>query len=48
MHVHVDTANRKAAPIEGAVRTRLGQLNIAHASLPVPPQAGRHVGPRVQ
>jgi carnitine 3-dehydrogenase len=48
MHVHVDTANRKAVPIEGAVRTRLGQLSSAHASLPAPPQAGRHVGPRVQ
>ena len=48
MHVHVDTAQRKAVPIEGAVRTRLGQLGRAHASLPVPSQAGRHIGPRVQ
>ncbi|MBK7904922.1 MAG: thioesterase family protein [Proteobacteria bacterium] len=48
MHLHVDTANRKAAPIHGAVRTRLGQLSSAHANLPVPPEAGRHVGPRVQ
>ena len=48
MHVHVDTSSRKAAPVQGAVRTRLEQLAGAHASLPVPPEAGRHVGPRVQ
>jgi carnitine 3-dehydrogenase len=48
MHLHVDTANRKAAPIHGAVRTRLEELASAHANLPVPPEAGRHVGARVQ
>ena len=48
MHLHVDTANHKATPMQGAVRTRLEQLAGAHASLPVPPEAGRHVGPRVQ
>ncbi len=48
MHLHVDTANHKAAPIHGPVRTRLEQLASAHAKLPVPPEAGRHVGPRVQ
>ena len=48
LHLHVDTANHKATPMQGAVRTRLEQLAGAHASLPVPPEAGRHVGPRVQ
>jgi carnitine 3-dehydrogenase len=48
MHVHVDTANRKATPISGSVKARLQQLASAHAALPAPPEAGRHVGPRVQ
>jgi carnitine 3-dehydrogenase len=48
MHLHVDTANHRAAPIEGPVRVRLEQLASAHASLAVPPGAGRRVGPRVQ
>ena len=48
MHVHVDTSSHKAAPVQGAVRTRLEQLAGAHASLHAPPEAGRHVGPRVQ
>ncbi len=48
MHLHVDTANHKAVPIHGAVRARLEQLAREHADLPVPPEAGRRVGPRVQ
>lgn len=48
MHLHVDTTKHESAPIRGDVRTRLEQLAGAHASLPVPPEAGRHVGPRVQ
>lgn len=48
MHLHVDTANHRAAPIEGPVRVRLEQLASAHASLAVPSGAGRRVGPRVQ
>jgi len=44
MHLHVDTAHHKASPIDGAVRARLEQLAKAHAALPVPAGAGRHVG----
>jgi len=48
MHLHVDTAQSKAAPIDGEVRSRLERLAGSHASLPKPVDAGRHVGPRVQ
>jgi carnitine 3-dehydrogenase len=48
MHLHVDTANHRATPIQGTVRARLEQLASAHASLAAPPEAGRHVGPRVR
>jgi carnitine 3-dehydrogenase len=46
MHLHVDTANHRATPIDPVVRGRLRELANAHASLPVPPEAGRHVGLR--
>jgi len=46
MHLHVDTANHKAAPIDGRVRARLEQLVLAHAALPRPTEAGRQVGLR--
>jgi carnitine 3-dehydrogenase len=46
MHLHVDTANHKAMPIDPVVRGRLRELANAHASLPVPPEVGRHVGLR--
>ena len=46
MHLHVDTAKHKAAPIDGLVRTRLEQLAQSHAALPAPAEAGRHVGQR--
>jgi carnitine 3-dehydrogenase len=36
MHVHVDTASRKASPIDAAVRERLERLARAHAGLPAP------------
>ena len=48
MHLHVDTASRKAAPIDAAVRERLAGLATSHAALPRPGEAGRHVGPRLQ
>jgi carnitine 3-dehydrogenase len=48
MHLHVDTASRKAAPIDAAVRARLAALAASHAALPRPAEAGRHVGPRLQ
>jgi len=46
MHLHVDTVNHKATPIDAAVRSRLRELANAHASLPMPPEAGRRVGLR--
>jgi carnitine 3-dehydrogenase len=48
MHLHVDTASRKAAPIDAAVRDRLAALAASHAALPRPGEAGRHVGLRLQ
>ena len=48
MHLHVDTAHNKAAPIDGEVRSRLERLAGLHASLPSPAAAGRRVGLRVQ
>jgi carnitine 3-dehydrogenase len=48
MHLHVDTASRKAVPIDAAVRDRLAALAASHAALPRPDEAGRHVGPRLQ
>jgi len=48
MHLHVDTAHNKAAPIDGEVRSRLDRLAGAHTSLPTPVDAGRRIGPRVQ
>ncbi len=44
MHLHVDTAAAKAAPIEMAVRAKLERIRAAHAALPWPTEAGRHVG----
>jgi len=44
MHVHVDTAAAKAAPILGAVRAKLDSLARAQAGLAVPAEAGRSIG----
>ncbi len=44
MHMHVDTAAAKAAPIDAIVRARLERLREVHATLPVPPEAGRRIG----
>jgi carnitine 3-dehydrogenase len=44
MYLHVDTAARKAAPADAAVRGKLESIRRQHAGLPVPPEAGRPVG----
>jgi carnitine 3-dehydrogenase len=44
MHLHVDTRAAKAAPMSAALRARLDQLRTAHALLPRPAEAGRHIG----
>jgi carnitine 3-dehydrogenase len=48
MHLHVDTAGAKAAPMDAAVRAQLGKLREAHAALPVPQESGKPVGSRAK
>ncbi|HYH37324.1 MAG TPA: thioesterase family protein [Azospirillum sp.] len=42
--LHVDLADRRAAPFAGETHARLAAAAQAHADLPRPPQAGRSVG----
>jgi carnitine 3-dehydrogenase len=44
MHLHVDAKAAKAAPTDARVREKLEQMARAHAELPLPAAAGRHVG----
>jgi carnitine 3-dehydrogenase len=44
MHLHVDNRAAKAAPMGAALRARLDKLRSAHAMLPKPAEAGRHIG----
>jgi carnitine 3-dehydrogenase / betainyl-CoA thioesterase len=44
MHLHVDAAARKAAPVNPAVRARLDAILREHAALPRPAEAGRSIG----
>jgi carnitine 3-dehydrogenase len=46
MHLHVDKAAAKAAPVGAALRAKLDALQRAHTTLPLPPSAGRPVGSR--
>jgi carnitine 3-dehydrogenase len=48
MHLFVDTARAKATAIDTALRARLEPIRNAHASLPVPPEAGKAVGSRLR
>ncbi len=48
MHLHVDTAAAKAAPMDAAIREKLDAIRRAHAVLPVPDEAGKPVGSRAQ
>ncbi len=48
MHVHVDTAAARAAPVDAALRTRLDALAAAHAAFGVPDGVGQPVGSRAQ
>ena len=41
MAVHVDLGTRKVRPMPDAVQDRLGEIFLAHAALPRPPQTGR-------
>ena len=44
LHLHVDTAAAKAAPIDAGVRAKLDAIRLAQSGLPVPAEAGRRVG----
>ncbi|MDE2304069.1 MAG: carnitine 3-dehydrogenase [Gammaproteobacteria bacterium] len=44
MHLHVDTAAAKAAPVAPGVRARLERIRKAHSALPVPAESGARVG----
>jgi carnitine 3-dehydrogenase len=44
MHLFVDTTVPKAIPMDPALRAKLDPIGRAHASLPVPPEAGKAVG----
>jgi carnitine 3-dehydrogenase len=48
MHLHVDRAAAKAAPVSAALRDKLEALREAHAKLPLPPSAGKPVGSRTK
>jgi carnitine 3-dehydrogenase len=48
MHVHVDTAAARAAPVDAALRTRLDALAAAHAAFGVPDGVGQPVASRAQ
>jgi carnitine 3-dehydrogenase len=48
MHLHVDTAAAKAAPMGGALRAKLDSRRRAHAALPMPSEAGKPVGSRAK
>jgi acyl-CoA thioester hydrolase len=44
MTLHVSQQTRRAAPMALAIRERLARIQVAHAALPRPPQAGRRMG----
>jgi carnitine 3-dehydrogenase len=48
MHLFVDTAKAKSTVIDPALRAKLDPIREAHASLPVPPEAGKAVGSRAR
>jgi carnitine 3-dehydrogenase len=48
MHLHVNTRQAKAMPVDAATRAALDSLRRAHAALPVPSAAGKAVGHRAK
>jgi carnitine 3-dehydrogenase len=48
MHLYVDTTQPKAIAMEPSLRAKLEAVRQAHASLPVPAEAGRRVGSRAK
>jgi carnitine 3-dehydrogenase len=48
MHLHVDTTQPKAVPMDAGLRAKLETLRQAHAKLGAPAEAGKPVGSRVK
>jgi carnitine 3-dehydrogenase len=48
MHLHVDTTQPKAVPMDAGLRAKLEALRQAHAKLGVPPEARKPVGDRAK
>jgi carnitine 3-dehydrogenase len=48
MHLHVDTGAAKATSMDRVLQSKLETLRHAHASLPVPEDAGKPVGSRTR
>jgi carnitine 3-dehydrogenase len=48
MHLYVDTTQPKTIAMEPSLRAKLDAIRQAHASLPVPPEAGQPIGSRVK
>ncbi|MEM7194259.1 MAG: carnitine 3-dehydrogenase [Pseudomonadota bacterium] len=46
MLLHVNTVEGRACPAESEIAARVARIAEAHSQLPVPDQAGRHVGQR--
>ncbi len=44
LHLHVDSAAAKAAPVDEAVRTALDRIRDAHAALPRPRRRAGRIG----
>ena len=44
--VHVDMAAGRSAPMPGELARKVAAISAAHAHLPAPPQAGRHIAIR--
>jgi hypothetical protein len=44
MMLHVDTVADKASPMDPAIAATLDSIAAHHSLLPLPAQAGRHIG----
>jgi hypothetical protein len=44
MHLHVDTAQAKASPVDPGIRRKLDAILREQAALPKPREAGRFIG----
>lgn len=44
--MHVDMATRRSEPFPPDLQTKLAEVKLAHAALPLPPRVGRRLGIR--